>query len=325
MTSREARHPNAIFPFVVGCGRSGTTLLRAMLCGHPEMAIPPESPFLVPLLRAHHREKWDAGAARRFISALAINEAFGRWQLPLEAVSARLTDYPTGSVQDAVRCLYRCWAESKSKRRYGDKTPKHVLNMPLLAKAFPESRFLHIIRDGRDVALSLQDAPWGPKDVFRGVLYWQRHVSAGQAAGLHLGSTRYLEVHYERLVDSPEDVLRSVCRFLALDFDASMLRTQELAGAMIASDEWGLRAHANLTRPISTRLRDWRKEMSREDAALVDRIARRALASTGYDQLALSRSERRHATRRWLEWQLSRAARRLPRARDILGRRTSVR
>ena len=124
---------------------------------------------------------------------------------------------------EALADLYGCYAREHHKTRYADKTPQHVVHIDLLARSFPQARFVHLVRDGRNVVSSLLDYPHGPKRFVDGVEYWRYRVSAGRRSGVRLGPDRYLEIRYEALVDDPEAVLRDLCGFIELPYDARML------------------------------------------------------------------------------------------------------
>src|SRR5918992_1143853 len=146
------------FVFVVGCERSGTTLLRAMLDSHPELAIPPESHFLTKVMRKpYNRES--------FLTMLSEHRRFARWELSIEDVSEALDRSHVADNAAAVRALYSTYARITEKRRWGDKTPEYVRNIQGLSSFLPEARFVHLIRDGRDVTLSWLDVPLGPANV----------------------------------------------------------------------------------------------------------------------------------------------------------------
>jgi len=243
-----------IFPFVVGCSRSGTTLLRALLDAHPLLAVPPESHFA--LAR-------DARALRR---ALRRDPWFGLWGI--ETPGLRGLD-----VADAVRALFAAYAAVHGKPRYADKTPHYVSHLPALAERFHEARFVHVVRDGRDVALSLLEVPWGPDDVEGAALYWRRRVLEGRDA--RLGPERYRELRYEALVADPERELRALGAWLQLPYDPAMLERRPLA---VPYPEH----HRRLELAPTPGLRDWRREMSAADAARFQAVAGDALAELGY-------------------------------------------
>ena len=149
-------------PFVVGACRSGTTLFHLMLNAHPDLAIPPETHFVIDLLKA------PAGAAQpveAFLQRVSSNPFWQDQHVGAEALRQRLTALAPFSMGAALRAFYRLYADNAGKARYGDKTPLHLAYMPQIHALLPEARFIHVIRDGRDVALSMKDMFWGPRTV----------------------------------------------------------------------------------------------------------------------------------------------------------------
>jgi hypothetical protein len=269
MTSGAPAEP---FPFIVACGRSGTTLLRAMLERGGEIAIPPESYFPVSLAERHAGASFDPA---RFAAELRANVRFREWGVDAPDVSG-LTTYA-----DAVRAVFAGYARAHGAPRYGDKTPPFVLHVDRLAELFPEARFVHLIRDGRDVTRSLVRTSFGPDDLARAAEVWTRRVARGRASGDRLGAGRYLEVRYEALVTDPEPVMREVCALASLAFRPEMLRPEEGATAVPE----GERAHhANLARPVTAGLRDWRRDMPDADVAVVEAVAGDLLTELGYER-----------------------------------------
>jgi hypothetical protein len=274
--------PSSPFPFIVGCGRSGTTLLRSMFDTHPKMAIPGESGFL---LRRRKRYETRAGfAANVLLHDLSNHPRFRLWGLSHAEVAEALREPPVGGYADAVRRLYALYARSRGKVRYADKTPAYVLHMPLLARLFPEARFVHLIRDGRDVALSYMSIPeWGPDDLAECALYWRRRVRTGRKDGASLGPERYREVRYEELVDDPENVLRSLCPFLDLAYDEGMLRYHQRAAEALELELQPHR-HQGLRLPPRKGLRDWSREMPDSDVAVFEALCGDELSELGYER-----------------------------------------
>ena len=267
MTGEDGAEP---FPFIVACGRSGTTLLRAMLERGGQIAIPPESYFPVSLRPRYGHAFEPIG----FAADLGENVRFRAWDLPVPDLSEVRT-YP-----DALRTVYAAYAAAHSADRYGDKTPPFVLHMDLLADLFAEGRFVHLIRDGRDVARSLVQTSFGPNGLARAAEVWKRRVSRGRASGALLGPARYLEVRYEALVGEPETTLRSVCAFLELEFHDEMLHPEE-GGTLVPESE---PHHANLAMPVTAGLRDWRRDMPDADVALVEALGGGLLSELGYER-----------------------------------------
>ena len=127
--------------------------------------------------------------------------------------------------------MFALYTSRQGKARYAEKTPINVLHIELLADVFPEARFIHLIRDGRDVALSYLDTDFGASSLPEAAVQWRRFVRKGRRSGARVGAHRYQEVRYEDLVADPDTVLRSLCEFIDLPFDPSMLRYHERAGS----------------------------------------------------------------------------------------------
>lgn len=263
------------FPFVVGCPRSGTTLLRAMLDSHPELAVPPES-FFVPELASIPASRF---APDDFLARLTAHDRFRRWDLPVDSVTAPVRATTNGP--DAVRAVYRAYAHHRGKIHYGDKTPQYVRRIDQLASLFPEARFLHLIRDGRDVGQSLIDGPFGPSAVAQAARVWRSHVVSGRRVGRALPEDRYHEVRYEDLVAAPEETLREVCGFFHLTFAPQMLDYAQRADDVLAGSVHP-EAQAGVRRPPTAGLRDWRTTMAPGAVGVFEAVAGDALAAFGY-------------------------------------------
>lgn len=282
--SEEVRAP---FPFFVGCGRSGTTLLRAIFDSHPELAVTHESDF-IPALGANRRRYERAGGfdADRFVEDLwvAASRRLSMWGLSRDQVATAVAAAEPTSYADAVRSLFAAYAASQGKPRYADKTPRYVRHMPALARMFPEARFVHIIRDGRDVALSMLEVAFGPASIDDAARFWRRQVQRGRQDGARLGGGRYVEVRYEELVAETEPQIRRICSFLDLAFNPAMLQYFERAGEVVArAGRPG--QHDRIFLPPTKGLRDWRTEMAPSDQARFDAVAGPLLAVLGYPRL----------------------------------------
>jgi Sulfotransferase family len=271
------------FLFIFGCGRSGTTMLRSMFDSHPGIAIPGESGFIWQARKRHERRtEFDVHS---FVDSLLSHRRFQKWGLDAQSLRAAMfSDPPVEDFAAAIRRLYRLFADARGKERYGDKTPGHVLRLPLIASMFPEGRFVHLVRDGRDVTLSYMDIKeWGPASVPEAALYWKRRVQYGRRKGRALGPTRYTEVRYEDLVADPEAELRRLCGFASLAFHDEMLRYFERAGEVLDLEMHPHR-HQGIHRPPTAGLRDWRTKMNDEDVSCFEVLAGDALTEFGYER-----------------------------------------
>lgn len=262
------------FLFVVGCERSGTTLLRAMLDSHPDLAVPPESYFLVPLMK-------ETFSPQGFLALVGEHRRFARWDLPIEEVREAFRRAEPGDLAAAVRVLYRTYAAARGKSRWGDKSPGYVRHVKALAGLLPEAHFIHIIRDGRDVALSWLDAPFGPGSITEAAERWRKDVRAGRRSGRKHAAGRYMEVRYEALVEDPEAVLRNICDLAGLPFEPAMLGYTSRADEVISATlEPG--SHQRLHQPPTAGLRDWRRDMRPADVASFEKVAGGLLARLDY-------------------------------------------
>jgi hypothetical protein len=275
--------PASVFPFFVGFARSGTTLVQAMFDSHPDLAIPGESHFIVPIARHAGRYRLNGTFLhQRFLADVFSHPRFRQWGLPEMLVRSEFERGECESVAEAIRQLYVAYAAYHRKPRYGDKTPAYLLHVRLLGELFPEARFVHIIRDGRDVALSHMDAWARSKKIEQVAINWRRSIRRARKAG-RWAKGRYREMRYEDLLDDPEGVLRSLCLFLEMPFDAAMLRyfdrADEIRMAVRHPD-----IHANLDKPPTKGLRDWSRQMERDDVEVFEVIAGDTLTELGYER-----------------------------------------
>lgn len=270
--------PDTPFLFIVGRGRSGTTLLRAMFDSHPDMAIPPESHFIVPLGQHGRYQRPTGFDSELFLSHLRPT-GVRRWGLPEDLIRSALGSSEPATYPEAVRVVFACYAAHHGKRRYGDKTPVNVRNIAPLAEMFREARFIHIVRDGRDVTQSILSVDWGVQTVAESAVYWKLSVEQARRDGEKLGPSRYREVRYEDLVKDPDSTLRALCDFADLLFDPLMLRYYERADEVRKGTN--IVSHRNIERP-PTKTRDWRQEMQPGDIALFEALAGDTIADFGY-------------------------------------------
>ena len=271
--------------FVVGCGRSGTTLLRLMLDAHSELAIPGETHFLITLWQDRRRFESPNGRldAEALVRSAMSSHQFRYWDVPEGTVLRRVDALPSDAgFADAIGALYMAYADEHRKRRWGDKTPQYVRSIPTLARVFDGSRFVHVIRDGRDVALSYLSLRWGPPNVWRAARVWRDDVTAGRRAGEALGPARYLEVRYERLVAEPAATLREVCAFLGLTFEPGMLDYHVAGSERLGGRPDRAGNHGSSIRPPTQGLRDWRTEMPADQVRAFESVAGPMLTELGY-------------------------------------------
>jgi Sulfotransferase family len=265
--------------FVLGVRRSGTTLLRVMLDRHSELAIPDES-YFIPQLADRHHGTVDVDA---FADDLRRLPTLREWDVPVDDVQARLR--PGMRVGEAVAAVYETYAARRAKARWGDKTPMYMQRLRMLEHVFPDALYVHLVRDGRDAAVSFLEMPKGivtetwahPRTAAEFASQWRTEVGAAQRLGRRAGPRRYHELRYEELVADPERELGRICDFAGLAYEPSML---EYAAEVDVS----AKPHQqSLKRPPTPGLRDWRTQLSAEDAAGFEEVAGDLLRRLGYD------------------------------------------
>ncbi len=175
-----------------------------MLDRHPELAVPDES-YFIPQLADRARPQLDVDG---FLDDLSRLPTIRDWGVPLSEVRARLTPgMPLGA---AIAAVYETYAAVRGKSRWGDKTPLYMQHLPLLERLFPDARYVHLIRDGRDTAVSFLSMPAGivtrswahPETAGEFACQWRAEVEAARALGERVGD-RYLEVRYEEPSRTP--------------------------------------------------------------------------------------------------------------------------
>ncbi len=254
--------------FVVGVPRSGTTLLSAMLSAHSRLDCGPESRFFaryrhVPA--AQRRRLLDAAdwptAATDFIASLSnqghpVIELFG---LSLDEIRGFLADR-TPSVAAMLESLTVLHARRAGKARWMEKTPRHLLMTDTLRQHWPEAHIVRIVRDPRDVALSLAGLPFAKDSVVGNLVRAdqderasRRRIEADPLA---------MTLRYEDLVTEPERELRRICEFVGEAYEAGMLDQRASAAHVAAEHEWW---KDSVSGPLSTSsVSRWRREMSEE-------------------------------------------------------------
>jgi Sulfotransferase family len=264
---------------ILGVSRSGTTLLKAILDRHPALAIPTESYFL-PQLWDRHGERPDP---ERFVADVARLRRVSEWGVEPYMVRERLPQSPTFA--QAIQAIYRGYADVRGKPRFGDKTPAYMQRLDIVDRAFPDAQYVHLIRDGRDAALSfvaLRRRPrfnWArPRSVPGFAAQWRREIASARAFGSALGERRFHELRYEDLVARPEPAVRGVCAFLGLDFDPSMMEYHRAVEAERLVD------HPRLAEPPRPGARQWREEMPERELESFEAVAGDLLSELGYQR-----------------------------------------
>lgn len=273
--------------FVVGTGRSGTTLLQAMLTSHSRLDIPPETKFF---------QRHDP-----------IEPRFGGDPIPPARLDAWLEDYfssqdwaDAGMAREDVEPLMRggdrsaaslflailqAWQSRSGKQRIGEKSPLHCKCVERIAAVFPKAKFIHIYRDPRDVVASMRTMDWTHGSLRDQARNWRKILDEHLRLTAALPSATYAGVRFETLVDQPEAELRRVCDFLGESFEPAMLNFHERprAGFHDREKEW----KGQTQRPLSdASIGRYRQQLSPRQVALVERLAGPTMVKLGYQPVS---------------------------------------
>ena len=278
------------YVFVVGSPRSGTTLLKRLLDAHPLLAMTRETHWIPRFFERGIGLTADGRVTPALIKKLHEHRRFSHLRLDPREVEEAATAFEGRPYSDFVSNLFELYARGDGKPFVGDKTPPYVRKIDVLSKLWPRVRFVHLVRDGRDVCLSMRKwrmahraagrrKTWQEDPVSTTALWWEWLVRLGREAGARLPGSRYLELRYEDLIANPEQQCRQVCRFLDLPYAVEMLdyhKGKTRTGSDLSANGAWL--------PPTPGLRDWRSQMPADDLRRFEAVAGRLLGELGYER-----------------------------------------
>ncbi|MBD2896277.1 hypothetical protein amrb99_52230 [Actinomadura sp. RB99] len=274
--------------FVIGCPRSGTTLLRLMLHSHPRIALPIETRFVLPAYaaRAQFGDLADSRNRRALADWLTTRPATRFRDLGLDprAITEEIVAAPP-TLGSALAVVFRAYARLHGKVRWGDKRPSYIRHAGALLRMFPDAQFVHLVRDGRDCVASLKEMPWYDQDLNHAVSVWREAIDTGRRLAARLGPDAFYELQYERLVADPADELPRLCEFLGEDYHPAMTAPQSLAQRIVPPQKtWH-----DLTRDAvtCTRVGSWAQRLDAWEISLAEAAFGERLAEYGYEPSGL--------------------------------------
>ena len=299
--------------FIVGCARSGTTLLQRMINAHSQIAITPESHWICRLFEQGRGQTPEGVITAEIIPLLLedLDPRFARLNIGRQELLGLLASDPAVRYASFVSGIFDLYGKAKGKAAVGNKTPGFVRKIHTLQRLWPQARIVHLLRDGRDVCLSMINRPlnhvnrgplrtWAQDAVTTAALWWEWSVKLGRQAGNSRGSGLYYEMSYESLVAHPAQECAALCTFLGVPFEAGMLRFHEGRTRTVpppdAKHAWlpsaGNESKFRL-RPITAGLRDWKSQMSQAEVEKFEAAAGELLDELGYPRaVPRLRSER---------------------------------
>jgi Sulfotransferase family len=276
--------------FIVGCQRSGTTLLQRMVDASPYIAIVHESRWIDTWYRERVGLTPEGHVTPDFIPLLVEHPRFPQLEVGREDLEGLLPNGQPVSYRSFVSGVFDLHGRALGKSLVGDKTPRYVRSIPTLHGLWPEAKFVHLIRDGRDVCLSILNwkkaqksigrfESWREDPVTATALWWELHLHLAREDGTPLGPGLYHEVRYESLVSDPAEECTKLCEFLGIPYDGAMLRFHE------GRERPGVGLDAKKAwRPVTGGLRDWRMQMPAADVERFEAAAGDLLDDLGYER-----------------------------------------
>lgn len=269
--------------FVVGSGRSGNTLVRRILNRIPGVHIPPETFVLGRAIQLYERNSHQAWPVlvQLVLSTFEYHPGFEDFGIGLRPLYGELRSAPRSerSLAHILDALYRYHggATGVTVRRWGDKTPLNAYYLDRIHRVFSSARFIHVLRDGIDVAHSYVRSGL-MSDLRDASTRWVTSVRAvARFARRHPDAV--LEIRYEALVTDPEGTTRRMCAFLGERFDASML---EVPDRRLGDVEQHAH-HARVLQPVDRgRIGAGRRAMSVEDGRRWSQAFQDQLERCGY-------------------------------------------
>jgi hypothetical protein len=277
--------------FVVGCDRSGTSLLTLILNQSPDLKMIFEAGFL-PRLESLSSDYGDFSAPRQrwyFIRDIQREKATSRTfafekfeSLSDQEAELALREAAPTNYRGAANAIYSAAARKEGKGRWGEKMPRYITQVEWLATMFPDSHIVHIIRDPRDVAASMCRAGF-EESLHDAAERWAARVAEGRRQGRTVES-RYHEVQYEKLLQNPTETVKSLAECLGIAFDSEM--TQGTSGGEDIPESHrksypGL--FAKLDQPIDpNRAFAWKRELVHQEIAEIEKVANSVMKKVGY-------------------------------------------
>jgi hypothetical protein len=268
--------------FIVGSGRCGSTLLRLLMSAQSGIYVTPETQFIIPLVeRLPLRKILSADEVQVAIDIITTDYRWPDMEIATHDFRRWVAELHQPSLREIIDLVYHDLLRRSGKARLGDKSPPYITILPQLAALYPEAKFIHLIRDGRDVAISFIDVRHNT-GYYTGELFeWILAVRKGFSYEDSEFSKRILDVRYEDLVQDTEAVLRKICTFLGETFEAGMLHGQRAVDALVPKRERGW--HSKLGQPISGNAAGlWRHKLSGPECFLMESCLHKELCRLGY-------------------------------------------
>jgi hypothetical protein len=265
--------------FIVGISRSGTKLLRDLLNNHSRISMPEIESKFIPLFYRRFGQ-WDETRFREqfelFFKYFARAQFYEMMKdkgitIDIDTWREQVERWTFGGVIEALfKMLAR--GESEKKTIWGDKTPSYLLSIPLLKTLFPRAKFIHIIRDVRDICISARKA-W-KRNIYFTAQRWSDYINRCRKDAASHAAGDYIEITYEELTADPGAVLEQLCGFLGIHYEHHM------PVLTFSSEEFG--DAKGKTEVIHDNTQKWKTQLSAAQAGKIEAICAPLLQDLGY-------------------------------------------
>ena len=270
--------------FIIGSGRSGTTLLRMILASHSQLTIPPETWYLLRLGELLDvRRRLTPDEVDRVVQIMTNHYRWPDMNFAVSDFRREVAELDAPHVHDIVEVVYQKHLDREHKHRWGDKTPGYIEIVPQLASLFPGAKFIHFVRDGRDVAKSFQALQWSGRWLHDNTREWVEAMDYNERWVHSELSAQIFQARYEDLVLDTEKTVREICKFLGEQFEPGMLSWAEKVDDLLPAREVGIHEKLKQT-PDATFICRWKKEMSNRELLVSEAFMGRHLEALGYER-----------------------------------------
>lgn len=247
--------------------------MRSMLVASGSIAIPPETQMIHNLaikFNAMQGQGWE-GLTKTLIAEFESHHYFKLWSSDLSPVYQTVLHLPKNerSLARLIDEVYKTYAAQQFPNAlvWGDQSPIYTFYFPYIKKVFPEAKYLHLVRDGRDVIASLIKKDG--QDYFNEAIYrWKESIKRARKLQDEVGLDKFIEIKYENLVIEPETTLEQISKFIGIEYTSKMLDYWKL-DSTVESKFYNF--HRNLEKPVFTSsIGGWKNKLSIEQKKILD-------------------------------------------------------
>ncbi len=273
--------------FVVGTQRSGTTLLRLILNAHSQIVVPREAFFLMPLLKKKYLHSPISGSTLESFNKYLLSKAdITTTHLKTTFVDggydkafSHLAKQEKISLRDLLESVFSSYCKSEGKSIWGNKTPSFFRKIDILHALFPDAKFIHIVRDGRDVFDSFRKIDPSKNNVAIMALDWRYKLSRIERSFKRIPASNRVTIRYEDLLHNGEETVKQVCSVIGVEYESKMLEFYKSSHKNTSS------THSKLIfKPLcEENLNKWKKNLTRREVNIITLLTRGYLKKNKYE------------------------------------------